>query len=142
MNVPDESFDPKAAMVRIEQAERRVRSSRWWRAGSFAVVGLLTIGYCAALGVVKHGGSELLSTALSALPAIVVIMMMEVLGKHSAARNRRLERTEYLLGGSYAALVFVGGLLAELLPYPLPAVAGGVPAAICCFLGAWWNVRR
>jgi hypothetical protein len=129
-------------MTRIGQAQRRVRSGRRWRAGSFAALGLLTIGYCAALGVVRHGRSELVSTVLTALPVIVVIMMMEVLGKRSAARNRRLERTEYVLGGSYAALIFCGGLLAELLPYPLPALLGGVPAAICCFLGAWWTARR
>jgi hypothetical protein len=142
MSVPEESFDPKAAMVRIEQAERRVRSGRRWRAGSFAVVGLLTIGYCAALGVVRHNGSELLNTVLMALPAIVVITMAEVLGKRSAARNRRLERTEYVLAGSYVVLVVLGEVLAERLPYPLPAMLGGVPAAICWFLGAWWTVRR
>lgn len=142
MSMPDESFDPEEAMVRIEQAERRVRFGLRWRAASFAALGVVTIAYCAALGAVRHNGSELLSTVLTILPVIVVIMLMEVLGKRSAARSRRLERTEYVLAGIYAGLIFLGGLLAELLPYPLPAMLGGIPAAICCFLGAWWTARR
>jgi hypothetical protein len=149
MSVPDGPFEPDVAMTHIDRVVALVRSGRRWRAGSFAGVGLVTVGYFAVLGGIqsghhdggKHPGAELLNIVMTMLPTLAVIMMMEIFKKHRAVQSRRMLRREYILAGVYAGLTCVAGFLAVLLPHPFPAALSGVVPAVPCFIGAWIAAR-
>jgi len=142
MSVSEESLEPDAAMARIKHAEMLVRSGRRWRAASFAAVGLVTMGYFAVMGGVRYAQSGLLGMVMTLVPTLAVVAMMEILGKRRAVQGRQLLHTEYVLAGAYAGLTCVAGILAVLLPHPMPAALSGVAPGVACFIGSWRAARR
>jgi hypothetical protein len=142
MSRSGESLEPDVAMEQIDRAEELVRSGRRWRSGSFAAVGLVTLGYFAVMGGVDYKPSSLLGIVMTSFPILAVVMMMEVLGKRRAVQSRQLMRLEYQLAAVYAVLACIAAILAVLLPQPMPAALSGVLPGVAAFIGAWRVARR
>lgn len=142
---PDESFEPRAATARINQANQLVQSSRRWHVGSMVFLGCASIAYYAMLAVLKSQagkGPNVFGIILVVAPAIVVTILVSIRAKHPLAAGRALLSAERTLGNVYMATLLPAGLLAELTPYPFPAVLMGLIPAVPCFAAVWRAARR
>jgi hypothetical protein len=141
MDTPDEPLPPESALSRIDQAQNRVREGRRWQAGTLAGAGAFTLGYFALLGW-SDDPDHLLNMALIMLPTFAVLAAVQAWGRRSAPRSRETARRRQRLSVAYAVLACAAGLLAVLLPHPVPAALAGVLPAVPCFVGARWAARR
>lgn len=141
METPDKPLAPESALSRIDQAQGRVRQGRRWQSGTLAAVGAVTLVYFAVLGW-SDSPSGLVGMALTVLPAIAVLAGVETWGRRSAPQSRETVRWQQRLAVGYALLACCAGVLAVLLPHPVPAVFAGVLPAAACFVGAGRAARR
>lgn len=141
MDTPDEPLHPQSALTRIDQAQRRVHEGRRWQSGTLLGAGAFTLLYFALLGW-SDDPSGLLSMALTMLPTFAVLAAVAAWGRRSAPSSRETARRRQRLSWAYALLACAAGLLAVLLPHPLPAALAGLLPAVPCFVGARWAARR
>jgi hypothetical protein len=134
------SLEPSAATALIGRAGRVVTSSRRWHVGSMVVLGCATLAYFALLAVFAHKsgkGLGLPGVILFVLPLVVVYALLGIRRMHPSVGGRDLQAVERRFGNVYMLALLPAGVLAELVPHPVPAVFMGVIAAVPCFLGAW-----
>jgi len=131
-----ESFRPEDAKARIQRADALVRAGRRWRSGSLLALAVVTIAYFAVMGGVHYTQSGLVATIMTIFPVIAVIMGMEVFGRRRTVQSRLYQRHEVVLATTFAILCGVAGVLATLLPHPLPAALSGIVPAVPCLIGA------
>lgn len=141
LGVEDEPIDVPAAMARIEDARRRVAEGRHWRATSFALVAVVTLAYFAVMGGVDDASSGLPGVVVTMAPTMVVLAVAAVWNRHRSPDSRRTVQREYRLAVVFGMLVCVAGVLATVLPHPLPASLAGIAPAAPCVVGAWWAGR-
>jgi hypothetical protein len=141
MDLPDEPLPPESALSRIDEVQRRVREGRRRQSATLAGAGAFTLVYFALLGW-SDDPSGLLSTALTMLPTFAVLAAVAAWGKRSAPTSRETVRRRQRLSVAYALLACCAGLLAVLLPHPVPAALAGLLPAVPCFVGARWAARR
>lgn len=142
MNAPESSLNAAAADARIRRVEHVVSVRRHFRSRTVLLVGAVTIAYFAVMGAVTNGRAEPLSMIMTLFPALAVVVLASIWGKHRGLESRRLITLEYRLAGIFAVLVCVAGVLATVLPHPWPAALAGVLPAVVCFIGAWQLAHR
>lgn len=142
MNEPESSLNADAADARIRRVEQVVTIRRRFRSRTVLLAGAVTVAYFAVMGAVTNGRAEPFSMIMTLFPVLAVVVLASIWGKHRGLESRRLVTLEYRLAGMFALLVCVAGVLATVLPHPLPAALAGVLPAAVCFIGAWQLAHR